>query len=342
MLLGPAPVLGAEWEGAFSASSIQSEFDVDGKKFIVVVPKGDASSQEAAGAFEAALKETGVDMIMPGDALGDVSGMSDEKIVAKATAQPIDRVAIVRVFAGGKGKPAQAVVTVYDDSKEAVSALTVKPSEGGAEGEEEKASQGVSQEASEALSEVQEQAEADLETRKKKLMENFLGIEETEFVDANSGKTVLKRVNFYKGKYREEISDKQFYKLAADGKYLDEYKARKTRKTVLLAAGWPAGVGGALLGLYGGATESSALLYTGTGFWLAGSIAILWGANMTLHPIKMSEIRRITDHYNEDLKEELGLSDANFRSGSSSSPMKFNFGLNITPDGGYGAMRVRF
>ena len=356
-LFVPAAALGADWEGAFSPETLEEKLDPKERQFMVVVPGGDEESDRAATDFTRALRETPVQMVMGDDALGDVSEASDGEIVEKTKGKPVDRVAIVRVFPGGEGQSSRAVVTVYDRKKEVVSAITANPSDAAGDDEEgsteekdskPEASRGVSEEASEALSEVQKKAEEDLEARREKFLKKFLGLQETAYVDASSGRTVLQKVDFFRGKYKEEISDEKFYELVADGKYLDEYRARRTRKTVLLAVGWPTSIGGILMLTSGLFTLSSKginkpLMYAGGGLWAAGSIAILWGSNISPHPVEMSEIRRLTDEYNKGLKEDLNLSSG-YRPTTSKKKgaMDFNFGLSLSPDGGMGTMQLRF
>jgi hypothetical protein len=91
----------------------------------MVVAVGEGAQPAAAALLQALQASTQVELASDASAIGKVDGLSDEQIVKRAFARPIQRVAIVRVFpAGGSVK---AVVTVYAAQGQVTTAFTLMP-----------------------------------------------------------------------------------------------------------------------------------------------------------------------------------------------------------------------
>lgn len=102
----------------------QLKASVGGPVRILVAGAG-ADGKEA----EAALRDTlagkdGIALVMGSEALGDLSGLDDHKVFRRARRMPIDYVAVVRLYPQGDGRPAMAVVPVYDRDGKTVVTLT--------------------------------------------------------------------------------------------------------------------------------------------------------------------------------------------------------------------------
>jgi hypothetical protein len=112
----------AAWSRTTMAAA-PSYFPSGGTAMVVAV--GEAAQPAAAALLQALQASTQVELASDASALGKVDGLSDEQIVKRAFARPIQRVAIVRVFpAGGSVK---AVVTVYAAQGQVATAFTLMP-----------------------------------------------------------------------------------------------------------------------------------------------------------------------------------------------------------------------
>ena len=162
-----------DWAATFEANAVNSYVTKDGLKFVVVAAgDGSASVQAAAKGVADALRKGSASLVMDDSALGNVNGLDDDAIVAKAKALPVDRVVVVRVFPSGKDKPDTAVVTTRDKaSGEVVWAIS------GADGHPVEANQpedvtaGVTAKASDTVAEI---ADAN-QMRSKRLATNTPG-----------------------------------------------------------------------------------------------------------------------------------------------------------------------
>ncbi|MEO6777291.1 MAG: hypothetical protein ABI467_30465 [Kofleriaceae bacterium] len=92
---------------------------------VMVVAAGEGAQPATAALLQSLQASSQVGLASDASALGKVEGLSDDQIVTRAFARPIQRVAIVRVFpAAGSVK---AVVTVYAAQGQVATAFTLMP-----------------------------------------------------------------------------------------------------------------------------------------------------------------------------------------------------------------------
>jgi hypothetical protein len=92
---------------------------------MIVIPAGEDDAAPAAEALREALRRSNKTALVMNQApLGKVAALDDETIVKRAARLPVERIAIVRAFPGGKGSKDSAVVTVYDKRAATVVAFT--------------------------------------------------------------------------------------------------------------------------------------------------------------------------------------------------------------------------
>jgi hypothetical protein len=122
-----APSSSSEWAAAFPPAAVATYFE--GKNRTVLVVSAGQRSGEASSAqseLEAALRRSGkLLLVMDGGMLSVSASDDDASIVKKAAVQPVELIAIVRVFEGVDGAAPTAVVTLYDKQGTAHLAFTV-------------------------------------------------------------------------------------------------------------------------------------------------------------------------------------------------------------------------
>jgi hypothetical protein len=348
-------VLGAlrsGWSVTFVDGPVNSYVEKDGLKYAVVAAgEADEETEAAAEAFSDALRAGSAELVMNDDALGEVKGLDDDKILAKSETIPVDRIAIVRVFPAGEGKPDAVVVTVRDKAGEAVWALS------GTAGEAVEAKQGtsggmgVSRKASEAVGEVTESQTKSNEDAREEYAKRFLWphtISSYRIGDevVSSWRYVLK------GKYQKQIGPEEFYREVGRVDLAEEYAHNDSMGTV---GGTMIGVG--IAGFIGfGAWAMTAGVLDGSGqesnwelpLGLTGASIGLWigGAIVSpdqLHPVGAAEARELVDKYNQKLKKELGLSNEySPMPRVSKQSIEYNWGIAPTDGGATGVLRIKF
>src|SRR5690242_6451570 len=93
----------ASWTDTFPPAAVASYLDADGRR-VLVAGAGEKTEplRAASDAFATALRQSGrAKLVMDASPLGDLSQASDEQIVKKAQALPVELIAVVRVFPGG-------------------------------------------------------------------------------------------------------------------------------------------------------------------------------------------------------------------------------------------------
>jgi hypothetical protein len=110
------------WAATFSQQSVAA-INAPLDKVMVIPAGAEAARAPAAAALVAALRSSGiVSLVMDSSALGDVSPLDDQTIVARAAGEPVATFAIVRVFPGAD-RPS-VVVAFYDKSGRALGSVS--------------------------------------------------------------------------------------------------------------------------------------------------------------------------------------------------------------------------
>jgi hypothetical protein len=341
-----------DWVTTLDAEGVNSHVAEDDLKFVVVAAgEVDATTEAAAKALGDALRAGSAGLVMSDDALGEVRGLDDDKISAKASSLPVDRVAIVRVFPGGEGKPDTVVVTVRDKAGEAVWALS------GTAGQAVEAKQGtsggmgVSRKASEAVGEVTESETTSTEEAREAYAKQVIWFQ--NMVGVNQyGNVVSSWSTVYKGKYRQRLEPEDFYREVGRPDLAEAYASNSSQ------ASWSSAL--ATIGLLG--------TIGGGSWWLAEGISSSYGADSDttlpivitagsaammvagfvimpdkVHPVSSSEALEMADEHNKKLKKELGLAhDYSPLPRGENQALKYNFGIGATPEGAAGVLRIEF
>lgn len=91
----------------------------------MVVGVGDDAEPVVTALLETLQASDGLELVIDARAIGNIDDLSDEDIVKRAFARPINRVAIVRVFPAASS--VKAVVTVYAAQGQVTAAFTLAP-----------------------------------------------------------------------------------------------------------------------------------------------------------------------------------------------------------------------
>jgi hypothetical protein len=112
------------WQTTMAPPAVSSYLAKGQRVMVVAAGPASPALSAATTALTAALRDAGeLGLVMTADQLGDVGSLDDGAIVTRASAAPIDRIAVVRVFPGGKGQPTKVVVTIYGKKGKAVAAF---------------------------------------------------------------------------------------------------------------------------------------------------------------------------------------------------------------------------
>jgi|GEM_PF-1019018 len=360
-LLWSSTAFAQTWDDTFEPGAVHSHMSQEGHKFLVVAAgEANASTRQAATSLEAALRSGSATLVMNDDALGSVVGLDDEAIAQKASALPVDRIAIVRVFAGATADQETVVVTVRDKTGQNLWALSgtrgvALEAQTGASG-----GLGVSAGAAESVSGSVRASSSDTQAARQEYDEKFLwsydllGITQTGIVVSSS--------TIYQGKYRKNLSSREFYHVVGRPDLAEELASNQTQS--LIAGGL--GLAGTL-GLIGGGTwfliesipsesynsetgeyEKEESNYVGPTVMLGASVAAIIAAVIIspnqIQPVSRSETLKLADQYNQKLKKELGLDDdySVIPDINQSNSMKFSYEVGPTLGGAHGAIRVDF
>lgn len=343
--LGPASTASAaRWDTTFEPSAVAT-YVGDGKPNVMVV-SGNASAPEAALALRRAIKSSGsAGVVMDDSAIGSVEGLDDAAIIERAKPQPVERVAVVRVFEGGDDEPPDVVVTFYQKDGAVTTALTgaagvaVSPYSGaGSSGVNEDAAAAVSEltEATEAEAKSEaESAESEAEQLQRRYDTSYLWLEDWIGVSAKSGAVVARWSVIKQGKYGADLSPVQFFKIIERDDLVEQYRRRLA---IRLGVGLSLIIGGVAMTATGmglflsrsepkrldfgvddplqmgpeqapgwqGVSEDGALVIAGVGAGLS-IVGALFITFFRHNPINRSEAAELIDSYNWRLKKRLGI-----------------------------------
>jgi hypothetical protein len=330
-----------EWAPAFGADAVATY--VEGEELeIVVVPAGKNDAAGAAEALRGSLSaSSGVELVMDASSIGSVAELEDRAIVEKASALPVDVVAIVRVFPGAEGST--SVVTLYGKDGTAKSAFTAKQGEPLAANEApatRTAGEGLNPEASSAVSSSVQEAQTDREEALATFSEKFVWFQDWVTYDGQSGAYMGSYTVPMRGKYREPLEGAEFYEAIERPDLAEEYRRNSRIKTALgvpAAVMYLGGIGLATWGLVKGIGQAGDReeyndvtgefevveegcfwcgnwqMYTGIGMFGGAVVLSVVNGTIDLFPTDGPESRRLADQYNQDLAKQLGLTDVGQR-----------------------------
>ncbi len=342
-----------DWTATFAPDAVNSYVTKDGLKYVVVAGgNGGKSVEAAAKGLAAALRKGSASLVMDDSALGNVKGLDDDSIVAKAKKLPVDRITVVRVFPGGQGKPDTAVVTTHDKaSGEVVWAITGTAGKAVEAKQLEGVAGGVTSNASDAVNQVTQSNTRALKKAREEYAKRFVWFQDMVGVNQYGG-IVAHWSNAYQGKYRKVLSSEEFYRAVDRPDLAEQYASNHSQQ---VWAGTMMSVG--LLGVIGGGTwwlvegiDSSydANASTTVPMIVTGASAALMIGGIVISPSKVqpvtpSEARELADKHNQKLKHKLGLPEdySPFPQPSGES-MKLNFGIGAAPGGAAGVLRLEF
>ena len=344
------PVYADEWKQTFVPPSVQTYLEGEDLK-ILVVAAGDAGGglAEATLALEEALRTGGrVSLVMNADALGEVSKLDDQAIVAKAAGLPVSVVAIIRVFPSGSS--ATAVVTFYDKLGKVIIAFTAQRGTPlAARSTEAAAGEGVGTRAAKTVGTVLKEQKTAGAGAVEEYQKSHLWFAEGAAVHPYTGRVMATWSILYRGKYKQPIEWVDFYETVGRKDLADQYKNGVAVRTGLV-------IGGVVVGLAGTGLmfiplrstgedqfdDDMTWMYIGGGVMLAGSRVALFGAYYDPQPVGASEARRLADEYNQRLMKDLGLSPGEVAAPAPMRQPSVGVSPFIAPGGGGLMLGVEF
>ena len=330
------------WDRSFSPTSLARQLDKPLNSYLVAAAGTPSSELDSAtGALTTAFRTCGkAKLVMNDDALGSLTKLDDVAIVKKAAAMPVQRVAVLRLFPGGAGEVATAVVTLYDKAGQSVGAFSVRAGEllDAAAPTAARASQGVSSEAALGVLQVEKTKSAASDEYEKKR----IWIEDLTLVN-QYGQPVASLSNVYQGKYKKPLIGADFYRAVGRADLAKKFEARNRSRKRWSRAGFSTLMAGTVLALGCNsvpnldATEETAMLVGGLGLVVAGPAIARFGA-VNPHPVSGEEARQLVDEYNESLKASKAVSSAE----STTAASRYSVSVNAGPSGGSLAVSLRF
>lgn len=249
-LFAPLSAFAADWSKALPAPAVESYLSGEGVKVLVAAAGGDAAERDAAAkALTDALRASKrVKLVLPDDALGDLSALDDAAIVAKAKAQPVDQVFVARVFPGDAGAWS-AVVTMYAKDGTTIEAFTggtSDPLAARATGGGATAGAGLSTVAVGAIQSAGAGLAKDRQAAVDEFEKRAIYAENWAAVDARNGQVVSTWTNMYKGKYKEPLPGAKLYEYIGRDDLAKKYRGRSALNAGLFLGGLGGIVGGSV------------------------------------------------------------------------------------------------
>ena len=287
------PAVGfADWAEAFPPGAVATYLPAPGTRVMVI----GVDSADAADALSLALSHEAT--VIGAGAVGKVDGLSDEEILRKAAAQPVDVFFVVRP--AGMGDPV-AAVTMYRKNGAPIggfvaSVQTPAPASGvvGATSSEVAATQALG---------------AGPVSKEDMFLDQFVGFEKERSTKVSA---MFRKWNEpYRGAYRQPLTGRTFYEHVGQPDLADKYRRRSTAKWLLIGAGAGCVLGGSLLMFAsprGGANAAPMAL--GGITMIGGAGAIAGGVLMNPHPVSDAEARVMAAGFNRELANELGVDAA--------------------------------
>jgi hypothetical protein len=349
LALGPSTAVGAtlrlstdamraldDWAATFEPKAVGSYLGDERPKVIVIAANEEAGA--ASKALRGALVQSGrTGLVMDDAAVGSVEGLDDAAIVERAKSQPVDTIAVVRVFDAGED-PSDVVVMFYGVGGELTVALTGTAGAPIPERSIAPGSTGVSSGAAEAVAELTRDpeptaTEVELERAQRQYDAQYLWLEKWVGINAQSGLVITKWSTIKQGKYGNEVPGPQVYEILGRPDLARQYRTRRAIKYGVGISSIAAGVGlmAGGMGIVFGNTRARganfgfddpigqgktdppvrvsskagyAMLGIGAGIMTFGSFFIRL---FKPHPVSVPEMARLMDEYNRKLRKDLGL-----------------------------------
>lgn len=345
-LLWSGVAFAQDWKDTFEADAVHSYMSANGQKYIVVAAGGAGDSVEAAAlGLEAALRSGPAKLVMNDDALGSVEGLDDDAIIEKAAALPIDRIAIVRVFAGATEADETVVVTVRNKDGQSLWALSAARGTS-VETRSGSGGLGVSSGAAESVSSTVRASGKSTRAAQQEFAEKFLWPHTIQYLEYGG--------NTYQGIYQKQLTPEEFYREVGRPDLAEELASNQTQATIgytvgtIGTVGLVAAVPWWIFEWAGSMNADNEANYTGPIVLSAASLAMLIAAPFIvpnqIQPVTSSEAMKLADQHNRKLKVDLGLDDdyTVTPQEDETNSMKFNYGINPTLEGVSGAIRIDF
>jgi hypothetical protein len=311
----------AAWRTSFAPAPLAGHLPPVKQGFMVVA--AGAESRAAADALGAALRALPASRLVMNDAaIGSVAGLDDAAIVAKAARQPIDVVAVVRVFPGPAGEADRAVVTLYGKDGTVAAAFTAlagTPLE--AKAAETPAGAGVGAAASSTVSRVLNTHET-RSPAEDQYDATFVSLGDVIAVRGNQAWTtdILKPTQ---GQYRKPLEWDELYKIIDRPDYSKRYEDARSTRHVVAVLGVLVTVGGIAMIAYAGSLSCGDIDSNpnyfgcqdkqlgwglgGTLLAVSGPFIIFGGLVSPGNQVPAPELRQAVDQYNRGLRQRLGL-----------------------------------
>jgi hypothetical protein len=332
LCLGASPAQAAGWEDTFDVSDATSLATYIPKPATrILVARGGSAGAEidsCASALQAALRRcSGVKLVMDDYPLGGLSKGDDQSIVRKAISMPIDLVAVVRVFPGAdRGQPS-GVITMYDRSARAVSALSATKGEAIPSFKKTEVvapGQGVSAAAVASVSTVIKTTSKHLKSSETEYKRRRVWFNTTTAVNLQTGQIVGRWTIPLVGESATPLEGADFYRYVGREDLAKRYRNNTIVKYSLMIPGYALFLTGTTLGtLYfikGSSSVSELtpdeqesqknlglglLIGCGVGGLVMGMVGSFWPS----HPVNAQEAIQLAEGYNQGLKKQLGLEE---------------------------------
>ncbi len=272
-----AQAMAETWDETFP-SDVSGGKIVGGNLKIMVTGAGEQifeASEAARSLAKAVRKVPGVQLVMTGEALGDLTSASDEEIVKKCKNYSVHYVYITRVFEGASPEKFAVLVTVYNVEGKAVAnasgekGVPVVPGAGSAPagdgsgaapvdgevwGDGEEDNDGWSEQPAQpdpggwggtgpAAGDTDAESESALSATEE-YAKRYVWFEDWVAIDVNSGGVAARWTVPYKGKFKEPLKGREFYQYIERDDLARKYKKRAILKWSLFGGGTTVMLGG--------------------------------------------------------------------------------------------------
>jgi hypothetical protein len=305
------------WQETYPVDSVASYLP-ESAGDVVLVATGDdlPGAREASRALKAAMERTGrVGTCMPGDAIGDTTGLDDPAIVGKCAQLPVALIGITRVFPRESDGGADAVTVFYTKDGNVWGAINARRGVALAV-REAGAGLGVSTQASSVVSQVTERGQVDLEKAIEEYETRVIWFQNWIGVSAQTGAVVAAGSVPKQGKYGKTLGRREFYTLVDRPDMLKKYRIRLGVKIGSIVVGAGLVIGGAVyvfriadktIDSEDGTDEVA--MVPGWVMIGVGAGAATFGGLFRANPAKLDEMKEMADIHNKRVRKELGITD---------------------------------
>ncbi len=339
-VLTPQLARAADWTGTFPSEAVASYFGA-GEHPVLVAASGEASDALATAttALEAALRgSASFPLVMDAKSLGDLSQLDDGAIVQKAAHLPVERIAIVRVFAGSEGAEPTALVTIYGKGGDVITGFSAKPGTALAAHSDD-AGSGVNRGVAETVSTMAGTSAKSRSAASEEYDKNFIWFQDLIAINVQGGGIVGSSTIPYQGKYKKPLDGAAFYEAIERPDLASSYRTRQAVRLSLFGVGYAAIIGAPIYTLLLADScdgidpdcDDSKRWVVGGAMFGGGLVLAITAGLIAPHPIAATEARQLADEHNMRLKERLGLA-----SQEKPKAQPIQAGFFATRDGGGG------